>query len=133
LNVVKKISYILFIVSSLSAGIWGYFSLKNNKKPKLEAISVLPDSCLIYLSTPNFFELNKKLNEQSLIVDKLKLLKEIRILSESLQKFDSLFNATDIVQHELMNNPIHFALYGNNLNWLAAFNIRQLGNQDEIE
>lgn len=133
MNVVKKISYILFIVSSLSAGIWGYFSLKNNKKPKLEAISVLPDSCLIYLSTPNFFELNKKLNEQSLIVDKLKLLKEIRILSESLQKFDSLFNATDIVQQELMNNPIHFALYGNNLNWLAAFNIRQLGNQDEIE
>jgi hypothetical protein len=133
LSIVKKISYILFIVLSISAGIWGYFSLKNNKKPQLEAISVLPDSCLIYLTTPNFFELTKRLNEQSLIIDKLTLFKEIRLLSESLQKFDSLFNASDMLQREMVNNPVHFALYGNNLNWLAAFNIRQLGNQDEIE
>ena len=123
----------MFIFGALALGVWAYFSLKNNKKPKVDALSLLPDSCLVYLNTNNFPELNKKLNSQNLIVDKLKLFGEVHKFCDAIELFDSLFSANALLFDEIKNNRIHFAVYGEKLNWLAAFNVSQLGIQDRVK
>ncbi|MES2679912.1 MAG: hypothetical protein V4635_08515 [Bacteroidota bacterium] len=130
--VFKKILFALFITSAIALGVWAYFNLKNNKKPNVDALTVLPDSCLVYLSTVDFFNLDKKLNSQSLIVDKLKLFNDINRFCNTLRQFDSLFSSQPLVKEEITNNTIHLAVYGKDLNWLAAFNVKQLGQQKKV-
>lgn len=113
--------------------IWAYVHLKNNKKPTVDALSVLPDSCLVYMRTTDFFELNKKINSQNLLVDKLKLFTEMEAFCNTLQLFDSLLNSNELLHEQIQNNKLHFALYNKNLNWLLSFNIKQLGRQSTIE
>ncbi len=130
--VFKKILFVLFITSAAGLGVWAYFNLKNNKKPNIEALTLLPDSCLVYLSTVDFFSLDKKMTSQSLIVDKLKLFNDINSFCNTLRQFDSLFSSQPLVKDEISNNTIHLAIYGKNLNWLAAFNVKQLGQQKKV-
>lgn len=132
MSLVKKLVFYLFLLLAIGLGVWAYFSLKNNKKPKVEALSLLPDSCLVYLNTTNFPELNKKLNSQSLIIDKLKLFGDIEKFCNSLRAFDSLFSSNPVLLEEIRNKPVHFAIYGQALDWLATFNIDQLGDQQRI-
>ena len=115
-------------------GVWGYFHLKENKKPSLEALSVLPDSCLVYLHSSDFFELNKKLNSQSLIADQLKLFTRVGDFCNTLRGFDSLMISAGSVAEELKNTPLHFAVYPGHPepSWLMAFNIQKLGNERKI-
>ncbi|MBX3163321.1 MAG: hypothetical protein KF900_02480 [Bacteroidetes bacterium] len=131
--VVKRITFILFVTLSVSAAVWAYFHVKNNKKPNADAVTVLPDSCLVYLRTSDFFELNKKINSQNLLVDKLKQFPDIENFCNTLQLFDSLLNADDLLQEQIKHNKLHLALYNKNVNWLLAFNIKQLGKQTDIE
>lgn len=128
----KTIFFWIFLALALGTGIYAYFNLKNNKKPQLDALSVIPDHCLVYVNTTNFFELNKKINSQSLIVDKLKLFGDINLFCNTIQSFDSLFNTDELIQDELKDNPVHFACYKKNQGWLATFNIKQLGEQEEM-
>ena len=92
---------------------------------------MLPDSCLVYLNTTHFFDLNKKINSQSLIADKLKLFDDVNTLCSTIRVFDSLFNSYDVLKEEIEDNLIHFALYKNH-NWLVTFNIKQLGKQASV-
>jgi hypothetical protein len=128
----KTVIFWIFLVLALGVGVYGYFSLKKNKKPQLDALSVIPDHCLVYLNTTNFFELNKKINSQSLIADKLKLFGDINLFCNTIQSFDSLFNSDELIRDEIKDNPVHFACYKKNRGWLATFNIKQLGEQEEI-
>ncbi|MDP1801575.1 MAG: hypothetical protein Q8L81_09495 [Bacteroidota bacterium] len=127
----KKILFGLFVVSALVFAVWAYFNLKNSKKPTVKALSVLPDNCLVYLNTNDFFALNKKINSQSLIADKLKLFGDVNLFCNTLHSFDSLFTANSLLEEMVKKGSIHFALY-ENLNWVAAFNIKRLGNQELI-
>lgn len=131
MSLLKKIIFGLFVASALTLGLWGYFQVKNSKKPGVEALSLLPDSCLLYLRSGDFFVLNKKVNAQSLIADRLKLVSHVSLLCNTLRAFDSLFNSNLLLQEQIRSNPLHFALYPR-LEWLAAFNIKQLGKQEEV-
>lgn len=132
MSLLKKILFALFVTSAIALGIWAYFNLKDSKKPTTDALSILPDNCLVYLNTNDFFELNKKINSQSLIADKLKLFKDVNTFCLTLHAFDSVLTSNSTLNEMLKNNTIHFALYEQNLNWLASFNIKRLGNQDLI-
>ncbi len=118
-------------MAALGTGIYVYFDLKNSKKPQITALSVLPDSCLIYLNTNDLFELNRKINSQSLIADKLNLFPEVRLVFSTLQEFDSIFNSNPVVQEVIDKNLIHFAYYSSG--FLISFNLKQLGDQDIIK
>jgi len=128
----KTSAFWIFVTLALGIGVYAYFNLKNNKKPQLDALSVIPDDCLIYLNTKDFFELNKKINSQSLIADKLKLFGDVNLLCSSLQSIDSLYNSNENIQEVIKNNLIHFASYKEKGGWLAAFNIKQLGEQNAV-
>ncbi len=132
MSLLKKIIFGVFVTSAIALGIWAYFNLKDSKKPTTDALSVLPDNCLVYLNTNDFFELNKKINSQSLIADKLKLFKDVNTFCLTLHAFDSVFTSNSTLNEMLKKSTIHFALYEQNLNWLASFNIKRLGNQDLI-
>ncbi|MEO6303365.1 MAG: hypothetical protein ABIP51_09330 [Bacteroidia bacterium] len=132
MSLFKKICFILFVVAAIALGVWAYFNLKNSKKPTVDALSVLPDNCLVYLNTNNFFELNKKINSQSLIADKLKLFGDVDQFCTTLNNFDSVFTANELLAEMIKKSTIHFALYEQNLSWLAAVNIKRLGNQELI-
>ncbi len=132
MTIFRKILFGVFIIFALALGFWAYLSLKNSKKPKVDALTMLPDSCLIYFSTSDFFGLDKKLNSQSLIVDKLKMFKDINSFCTTLRQFDSLLTTRPRVKEEISENIIHFALYGSHLNWISTFNIRQLGEQEKV-
>ncbi len=132
MTVFKKIIFAVFVCLSIAAGIWAYALLKNSKKPKVEAVSVLPDSCLVYINTHDFFELSRKINSQSLIADKLKLFGSIGSVCNTIQRFDSLFSSYNEIKAQVAENLIHLALYNKAPNWLITFNIKQLGSEDLI-
>ncbi|MDO8999627.1 MAG: hypothetical protein Q7W45_07680 [Bacteroidota bacterium] len=132
MSLIKKIIFSLFLISSIAFAFWAYFNLKNSKKPQLDALSVLPDNCLVYFNTNNFFELNKKINSQSLIADKLKLFDDINTFCNTLNLFDSVFTSNLVLEEMLNKTPIHFGLYEKDLGWLTTFNIKRLGNQELI-
>lgn len=132
MSLIKKIFFSLFIVLALGFAIWAYLSLKNSKKPKVDAITVLPTNCLLYLTTNDFFDLNKKINSQSLIADKLKLFGDVNSFCSTLNSFDSVFTTNPMIEEMVKKNTIHFALYENDLSWLCSFNIKRLGNQEII-
>jgi len=127
----KVVVFWIFVIAALALGVYSYFELKNNKKPTVQALSVLPDNCILYLNSSDFYELNRKINSQSLVADRLKLFDETKELFNSLQNLDSLLNSASVLNDELKNTLIHFALYDKN-NWLIAFNIKELGKQQEI-
>ena len=133
MNVFKKIIFSVFLLIGITAGTLAYLHLKNSKKPTVSALTFLPDNCLLYLNTTNFFELNKKINSQSLIVDKLKVFGDINQFCNTLNSFDSLFSTNNNLKEIISNNPIHFALYDDNFSWIAAFNIKTSGNNNLIK
>ncbi len=132
MSIFRKIIFAAFVASALILGVWAYFNLKDSKKPTTEALSVLPDKCLVYLNTNDFFELNKKINSQSLIADKLKMFSDVNSFCSTLRVFDSVFTSNASLNEMLKKSTVHFALYEENLNWLAAFNIKRLGSQELI-
>jgi hypothetical protein len=132
-NVFKKIIFSVFLLIGITAGTLAYLHLKNSKKPTVSALTFLPDNCLLYLNTTNFFELNKKINSQSLIVDKLKGFGDINQFCNTLNSFDSIFSTNNNLKEIISNNPIHFALYDDNFSWIAAFNIKTSGNNNLIK
>lgn len=129
LTLTKRIFFLLFITIAIIAAVMGYSQLKNSKKPKIDALSILPDNCLIYLSTNNFTELNTKINFQSLIIDKLKAQEDISTIVTTLQTLDSIITNHPLLKDELENATIHLAIYNQNKEWLSALNIKQLGSE----
>lgn len=130
---IKKILFTLFVLLSIGLGIWAYLNLKNIKKPTVESLSLMPDSCVLYLRTSDLFELNKKLNSQSLIIDRLKMYRDVAGVLNQLNQFDSISKNNPLLLREITDNDLHFAFYGNDLAWLAAVNIKQLGDQEKVK
>ncbi len=128
----KKIIFAVFVSLSLVAAIWAYFSIKKLKSPKVEAFTVLPDSCAIYLNANDFNELSNKINGQSLVIEKLKSLEQIQKACDLVKQFDSIFNSNELLKEELKDKLIHFAMYHNCHDWLLSFNTKQTGTDKAV-
>ncbi len=134
MGVFKKLGFVLFVCISLAGAAWAYNYLRNNKKPAIESLSVMPADCILYLGTNNALGLINKINSQSIIADKLRSFKEVDEVCETLHIFDSLLRSDELLRSELNDNRLHFGLYSFNkqLHWLAAFNIKELGISSEV-
>jgi hypothetical protein len=128
----KKIVFVCFVVISLGAAIWAYWTVKKLKSPKILALTVVPDSCQVYFNTTDFYEVSKELNSQSLIIDKLKAYKEIDEACTLLKKFDSITYNNELLKEEIDDNLIHFAAYNALKDWIVSFNTKQLGNEKKV-
>jgi hypothetical protein len=132
---VFKLRNLLFwalVVFACSGAVYAYLAIKKSKRPQVNALDTLPDSCIVYLNTSNFQGLNKRIRSQSLIADKLRLFGDIELLCSRLRLFDSLLFANEDLNDEIAESQIHLALYGSTPHWLSTFNIRQLGNQETV-
>ena len=128
----KQVIFIAVILGAFGLAAWSYFYIRNNKKPATQAISALPDNCLVYFQTNDFFSLSKKINSQSIIADQLKSFTEVSELCQSLRVFDSILESREFTARLLEKNTVHFAVYGNDtLAWLAACNTKQLGKSGD--
>lgn len=132
MTLLRKIAFGVFVVLALGLGAWAYFGVKNSKKPGVDALTLLPDSCVVYLRSTNFPELHKRLNSRNLIVDKLKLFPDVDQFCGAIAAVDSLLAPHPLLYSELQKATLHFALYGRGNEWLATFNLSQLGIQQEV-
>lgn len=128
---VKTVFFWIFFLLAIILGFFGYMQLKKSKKPSVDAFSLLPDSCLVYLSTADLHELNNKLNGQSLVADRLQLYPAAENIFAQLQHLDSLIGSSEIFSRELSKSQVHLALYPDR-HWLLAMNIKELGRQDQL-
>lgn len=126
----RILSFWVFLLAAILAGIFAYSYVKNSKKPNLKAISVLPDSCLVYFNSYELSELNTKLNSQSLIFDQLKSIEEINYSLNAIQELDSILQANESISYILSDSRLHLAFY--TMGWICSFNIKELGKQASI-
>ncbi len=124
----KVIIFWVFSLLALSAGIAGYFELRNTKKPQTDAIQALPDSCILYLSTANLHDLENKINQRNLITDQLRLLPQAAELFKALHVTDSLLSEEKELHDQLLDSRFHLAIYPRS-EWLLCFTIRELGHE----
>ena len=86
----KNILFWSIVGLTLVAAIYSYFALRKIKKPTLDALHVVPDSCMVYLNTSNFFDLSRKVSSQSIVADTLALFEEPLPVFAFIEKMDSL-------------------------------------------
>jgi hypothetical protein len=134
LNLLRKIAFVLLLISAIGLGIAGYLSLRSIKQPSAEALGVMPDSCLLYAEVPSFHELNVKWNEQSLLAVKWKSAQEVLQFSNIINELDSVLQSTSFLNERLANVPVSFALYDEStVQWLAVLKLKELKHEKEVE
>lgn len=124
----KVILFWIFSFLAVLGGIAGYFELRNTKKPQTEALQVVPDSCLFYLSTADLHELENRVNQRNLITDQLRLLPQAAELFEALHLTDSILSGDEELKEQTLQSRFHLALYPQS-QWLLCFTLRELGHQ----
>ena len=116
---IKKIAFILLVLSAIACGIWGYLYLRDLKRPTVSPLSVLPDSCYLVLETKSLHDLSEKLNHGNLMWEEFLKADDIKQFNKTLQQADSL------ISHASGNTPfgvqsIYAALYQNKKSPLAS-------------
>jgi hypothetical protein len=130
-NSLKKIGFYLFVALSFVAAFFFYRKLKESKKPTVNAISFIPDSCSIYLTSKNLRGLNELVNQQNLIIDKLNSNVSFNQYTQLLAYIDSIASKT--TDSDLFsNNAFHFANYQKNQSWILTFNCPSVSGTEEV-
>jgi hypothetical protein len=134
MSLLKKIIFSVFVIVSLVLAVWAYKALQQNKKPSIEVLGVMPDSCILYCSTKNFTDLSIKLNSQNLIFNRWKVLEEVDLLSETIDLYDSLIYNNELIKSIIDDNMIHLAMYKTNsgLHWMVGFSLKELKQEAEL-
>lgn len=124
----------MFVVVSIFLAVWGYNSLKQNKKPALDVLTLMPDSCIIYAATKNFHELSTKLISQNLIFKAWTGVDEIKAFSEKVSFYDSILYSEPLIEELCTSNNVHFATYftNNKMQWLCAIKLKELKQEEDI-
>lgn len=127
---IKKIAFILLLVSAIACGTWGYLYLSKLKRPTVSPLSVLPDSCYVLLETKSLHELSEKLNQGNLLWEELLKADDIKQFNKTLQKTDSLISNSATSNVFGVQN-VYVALYQNKKSpLLVAFNLADINTND---
>lgn len=130
----KSIVFYLFVAAGISAAVYGYFYLKQNKKPAINAIDVLPSNAICVFGSSNFHELANKLSNQSLIWNELINIPEFNNIHTEIQYFDSLISEVEILKEYFTERKINLALYKSNTasGILITFNLKDLTQHEDF-
>lgn len=131
MNSLKKIGFYLFVTLSFVAAYFFYRKLKESKKPTVNAISFIPDSCSLYLTSKNLLALNELVNQQNLIIDKLNSNTSFNQYTQLLAYIDSIASKANN-QDLFSNNAFHYANYLQNQSWILTFNCPLVSESEEI-
>lgn len=128
---VKTIFFYIFVIVAICAAVFGYLYLKQNKKPTLNAIDVLPAKAICVISSGNFHELANKLLNQNLIWNELINVQEFNGINERLQFFDSLIAEVDELKEFFEKREVNIGIYSEKTSYAAliTFNLKDLAQE----
>jgi hypothetical protein len=123
LPLIKRIAFYLFVVLALAGALWGYFHLKETKKPVLKAEDLLPDSAACVFSSHSFNELYSKLSSRNLVWNEAVSISEFRKVNAALHFFDSVITENEYLDPFFKEKNIFLGMYssGSEFNALIIF------------
>jgi hypothetical protein len=110
-QLLKKISFYLFIAASIGVAIWGYIRLKENKEPKASVIEHIPSSASAVIETKNISDLISQLTRQNLIWNSLLNNTNIANAQYCIQYLDSISKTNSEVTDLINNNGVYLCLF----------------------
>ncbi len=131
----KKILFVLLIVSTLVAGTYGYLYIKNLKKPKILATQAIPQGCSFVIESDDFLKLFKKLNETNLIWEELQQITGVKELNQHYGLVDSIINSNERIKAIFDNNKVYIAAYpgkDTHTDFLFVLNLPDINYTEEV-
>ena len=111
MQLLKKLSFYLFIVASIGVAIWGYIRLKENKEPKASVVEHIPHSASVVIETKNISELISQLTRQNLIWNSLLNNTNISNAQYCIQYLDSISKTNADVTDLITNNSVYLCVF----------------------
>lgn len=131
---IRLIFFYVFVIVGISAAVFGYLYVKQNKKPALNAIDVLPSNAICVMSSGNFHELANKLLNQNLIWNELVNVQEFKTINIRLQYFDSLIAEVEGLKEFFEKREVNLAIYSEKASFatLISFNLKDLAQEKDF-
>ena len=131
----KTIFFYVFVVAGLGGAVWGYFYLKQNKKPALNALDVMPNDAVCLLEVSGFHELTNKLINQNLIWNGLINVRQIKSIESQISYFDSLTTQVESIKEFFQGRKINLGFYNEsqNMRLLMTFNLQELAQESDFK
>jgi len=130
----RTIIFWLLVAAALGGAVWSYFYLRENKKPGLRAIEVLPDSAVCVVSSNNFIELSNKLTNQNLVWKEAISVEEFGHLDKQLNFFDSVITENENLKSFFKERSLFLSLYKERSRYvfLITFNLNELAQEKDF-
>lgn len=132
---IKKILFAALVLVALLAGVYGYFYLKNLKKPKVLCTQAIPADCAFVLESDDFLKLFNNLNESSLIWDELLQIDALKELNSNAALIDSLVCADEKMTAVFASNKVYIAAYpaeNKKYDYLFALNLPDINYTEDV-
>ena len=131
MQILKKISFYLFLALSLACAIWGYFKLKESKEPNSNVIEHISNKTFCLIETNTYSELINQLVRQNLIWNSLLDDLHLKKAQDNTAFFDSLVNGDSELKTILENNKLFFSCYfqNSNTNYLIQFKLKEASDE----
>ncbi len=135
MQLLKKISFYVFIVLALAMAIWGYFKLKENKEPSSSVQEHIPNTAALIIETKNVSNNINQLTRQNLIWNGLLSESVFEETNKVIQYFDSILKLKEEVAQIIDNNPLYLSFFKdkNNYQVLIQFKCKEKNNQTIFE
>ncbi len=131
MNIVKKIGFYLFILTSVAIAIWAYLRLKESKEPNISALEHIPANAVCVVETKTSTELITQLTRQNLIWNSLLNQEAVEVAQQGFHYMDSLVMSKPDIERLLSKNSLYWSFFKekSTFNHLILFKLKE--KQDE--
>ncbi len=131
MQILKKISFYLFLALSLACAIWGYFKLKESKEPNSNVLEHISNKTFCLIETNTYSDLINQLVRQNLIWNSLSEDPLLKKAQDNTAYFDSLVVEHTELKTILENNKLFFSCYNqnSNTNYLIQFKLKEASDE----
>ena len=128
----KGVLFWLIVVAALVSGTYGYFLLKENRRPTTGMLDLVPAGAVQLIRVGDLHELNSRINKRSLIIDQLAGIHDVKKVCRIISGVDSLISSDELLGEFFDNNQIIIGVFNGPGRWLAALNFKELKEQASV-
>ena len=134
MQILKKISFYLFLALSLACAIWGYFKLKESKEPNSNVLEHISNKTFCLIETNTYSDLINQLIRQNLIWNSLSNDLHLKKAQDNTAYFDSLVTEHLELKTILENNKLFLSCHklNSNINYLIQFKIKEASDENYL-